>query len=132
MDEAARKRVAFLVQPAAWKYHQGLDPAEQADLDEALAQLGDLRLVAAYVLDVAAAAARTEAAQGNGEQVKRFRVEGQYEEEYFAPTSSLKVDADAWTTLADSLREEVEAEKRQATQQRPRGGTVVLPVESGF
>lgn len=126
MESAALRRVQFLVTPAPWAYYEDREDLE-VDLDEALHQLGDLRLVAAYVLDLAAGAARKDAAQASAGQVKRMK-DGDGEMEYFPATHASEVDAVGWAALAEGLRSEVRAEGRQ----RQRGGSVTLDVGSSF
>ena len=118
------RRVQFLVQPAAWAFHETLPDGQAADLDVALAETGDLRLVAAYVLDVAAQAAGRVGAAASAGQVKRFRVE----EEYFAGTSVEAGDAQAWAAQAAQLRADVKGE----LDLRDQPGTVSGPVEVSF
>lgn len=122
------RRVQFLVQPAAWAFHETLPDEQAADLEVALAETGDLRLVAAYVLDVVAQAAGRAGAAASAGQVKRFRVEGEYEEEYFAGTSVEAGDAQAWATRAAQLRADVKGE----LDLRDQPGTVSGPVEVSF
>ncbi|WP_034383002.1 hypothetical protein [Deinococcus sp. YIM 77859] len=123
MDFAAQ--VAVLVTPGAWAYHEALPEEQQVDLEAAAAVLGsDPRLVAAYLLDVVAAHARSQAASAPA-ALKRMRVEGEIEIERFAPGSSLAADADAWAALAGGLRAGVAAEKRRAARAMSRS----VPVE---
>lgn len=128
MDAADLKRVQFLVRPAAWAYHQGLPEGQRADLDLALAEFGDVRLVAGYVLDVACEAARKAAAQASVGQLKRLK-DGSSELEYFQGSSDLAADAEGWCALAQALRDEV-AREAQAAFDRP--SSVALDIRTGF
>lgn len=98
---------------AALAYHdRDVPEGERVDLAASFAVHGDLRLVAADVLEAACLHLQGVDAAGATERVKRFRVEGQYEEEYFAGASTEGVSAAAWCARAERLRAEVKAEKR--------------------
>ncbi|KQR40752.1 hypothetical protein [Deinococcus sp. Leaf326] len=137
MDATHVARVAFLARDSAWAAWLALEPEEEKrslKLDMALAEYGDLRLVAAYVLETVCEQARTGAAAAaeGVEQVKRFRAEGDYEEEYFAPSTPADVvQAGLWCDRAAELRVTVSQEQQQ--EQRGGGGrTVSLGVGSRF
>ena len=103
--------------PDAWAYHHALETG-QVDTVRAYRVRKDIRLVAADVLSAAGAVASAAASQG--EQVKRFKVEGQYEEEYFAPANDLAQKAQRWYEGAERYRVEVaEAAARQAASANP-------------
>lgn len=121
MDAATLTRVKFYAGTDGWEAWQALgQPA--SSLDVALAEYGDARLVAAWVLDQVCADARKQAVQAEvaaGPQVKAFKVVGQYEEEYFAPvTSTTATQADAWCRKAAELRAEVERATRTTRRSR--------------
>lgn len=133
MKAAHIARVAFLVREPAWAAWL-LEPAQEKrdlQLDLALAEYGDLRLVAAHVLETVCEQARKDAAAAaeGAEKVKRFRAEGEYEEEYFAPGDSADVvQAGLWCSRAAELRAAVAQEQRQ----RGGAGSVRLGVGSTF
>ncbi len=110
MDAAALNRVKFLAGDDAYAYWQAKG-GTSSRLDTALAEYGDLRLVAAYVLETACQAARLKAAEAAslaGPQVKRLKIDGELEREFFAPgTPALVEQADAWCRQAAALRAEV-------------------------
>lgn len=137
MDATHVARVKFLARESAWAAWLALEPEEEPralKLDMALAEYGDLRLVAAYVLETVCEKARTDAAAAaeGVEQVKRYRAEGDYEEEYFAPGDSADVvQAGLWCSRAAELRAAVSQEQQQ--QRRGGGGrSVSLGVGSTF
>lgn len=137
MKAAHLARVKFLARESAWAAWLALEPEEEARdlrLDMALAEYGDLRLVAAYVLESVCERAQTDAAEDaeGVEQVKRFRAEGDYEEEYFAPSTPADVvQAGLWCDRAAELRADVSQEQQQ--ERRGGGGrTVSLGVGSRF
>lgn len=139
MDATHLARVKFLVGDDAWAAWLRLEPdtAQQGvKLDMAAAEYGDLRLVAAYVLDRVAAKATQDAAEAaaeGGEQVKRYRAEGDYEEEYFAPAPSVDtVAAGLWGARATGLRDTVRQEQQQEQRRWQGGRTVSLGVGSKF
>lgn len=101
LSDADHKRLQVLVTPAAWAAHQALDASVRVDLDGALEVYGDVRLVAADVLEAACLAARRTAATTPGK--KRIKV-GQIEVEKAAAGTTSAVDADAWCAIAARLR----------------------------
>lgn len=110
MDAQALNRVKFLTGDdayASWESKGGTPER----LDVALAEYGDLRLVAAYVLETACQAARLKAAEDASlarPQVKRLKIDGELEREYFAPGTPAGVQqGDAWCRQAAALRAEV-------------------------
>lgn len=117
MDAQGLKRVKFLAGDAAYVVWQD-NGGTASRLDEALAEYGDLRLVAAYVLEQACASARlqaTQAAVQAGPQVKRLKIDGEIEQEFFAPVTPATVQqADAWCQQAAALRAEVARATRTA------------------
>lgn len=119
LDEVA---LQVLVGPAAWTYHQALPAAQRVDPVATFAVLGRVPLVAADVLDAAAAAARTAAQAAAG--LKAVKVEGI--EIQFTPPST--ADADTWTARAARLRMQDATQRRAAN----RTGSVTLPVEVGL
>lgn len=107
---------------AALKYHDQVVPeAERVDLAASFAVHGDLRLVAADVLEAACLHAKGVAGAATAERVKRFRVEGEYEEEYFAGGSVEGANAESWCARASSLKDQV-------TAGRQPGGLIRSPV----
>ncbi|MCD0160236.1 hypothetical protein IHN63_02840 [Deinococcus sp. 6YEL10] len=104
LPQEVQDELEVMVGPDAWAYHQGL-PAGQVNVPRALRVRGSVRLVAADVLTAAAAAAQDQAALTAAGTVKRFRVDGEYEEEYFPGTSPLSAAAARWLTRAAELRE---------------------------
>ncbi len=103
LDTDQLKRLRVLVTPAAWTAHEALSAGERVDPEEAMAVYGDLRLVAAGILRAVALSAQQASAQASEAKVKRFRVEGEYEEEYFGSTDAQSAQAAAWLQLAQQL-----------------------------
>ena len=134
MDAQQLARLRFLVRPDAWAAWEALVPeaARAETLALALAEYGDLRLVAAYVLDSVADKAIEDAgaaAEAAGQVVKRFKAGAEYEEEYFAPgASGLTVTAQGWAARAAQLREAVAVDLREQRQ----GGSMILDLETTF
>ncbi len=133
MDAASLNRVRFLVRADAWAAWEALLPSPPADaLDMALAEYGDLRLVAAYVLETVCGDARTRDAQAEettGERTKSYEAVGEWKEEFFAPGESAdSVQAGLWCSRAAQLRGDVEAERRAARSAQ----SVSLSIRTGF
>lgn len=127
MDATSRADVAFYAQPAAWTYHEEtLDDELKVNLDLAFARLGDLRLVAAYLLDVVCGDARRRAAE-LAAQIKRVKVGSIELEKTTSAVNGLTAQADAWCAQATSLRAQVSGEAR-----RRRSGSGSVPMEVGF
>ncbi|MCD0175202.1 hypothetical protein IHN32_04470 [Deinococcus sp. 14RED07] len=104
LPQEVQDELEVMVGPDAWAYHQGL-PAGQVDVVRAYRVRRSVRLVAADVLTATAAAAQ-DTPDGDGTpKVKRFKVDGEYEEEYFPGTSPLSAAAARWFTRAAELRE---------------------------
>ncbi|WP_303100728.1 hypothetical protein [Deinococcus sp.] len=126
-------RVRFLVRADAWAEWEKLGQPPDT-LDMALTEYGDLRLVAAYVLETVCADLRRQnaaAAEALGGQTKSYEAVGEWKEEFFAPgESSLSVTADLFCSRADALRQQVEAERQKSQGGRQR--TVALNVQTGF
>ena len=96
-----------LVGAAAWTAHQRLSPEQQVKVDTAWRVYGDVRLVAADVLEAACQDAKRTAASGP-RTVKRMK-DGAEELEFFAGTSASAEDASAWCQRAADLREAAES-----------------------
>lgn len=130
MDADVLKRVKFLAGDDAYALWESKGGTPER-LDVALAEYGDLRLVAAYVLDTACQAARLKAAEDAslaGPQVKRLKIDGELEREFFAPGTPAGVQqGDAWCGAAERLRTEVRFERADAGR-----GSVALRVESSL
>lgn len=124
MDADTQARLERLVGPVAWAYYADL---EELDVGGLLTDYGgDVRLVAADVLEYAAESRATRAATG-AQALKAFKVPGEYEEEYFAPPVTADgLNVQAWREKAVALRNEV----RRAA--RSRMGSVSVPVEVGW
>lgn len=97
------KRLRVLVTPAAWAAHEALDPAEKVDAELAFEVYGDVRLVAADILETVCLKARGAALTAPGK--KRLKV-GKIEIEKAATGSASSADADAWCALAARLRDQ--------------------------
>ncbi|WP_027459268.1 hypothetical protein [Deinococcus murrayi] len=107
---------------AAWAYHKDTLPEEgQVDLAASFLVHGDLRLVAADVLDAAALHASKQAAEGGG-GVKRVKIEGEVEVERFAKPHTSSVDASAWSDRAVQLRQQVSRAGRSGPVPSPLAG----------
>ena len=118
-----------LVMPEAWAYQQALPQAQQVDLDRSLRVRGDIRLVAADVLDTAAAAVRAEAVSAGAEAVTAFEV-GPIKLKFTTPvdlSAALNARAANWAALAAGLRSGVASEQRRRST-----GSVSVSVEAGF
>jgi hypothetical protein len=102
LTETELKQLQVLVTPAGWVAHQALPDANRIDAELAYGVYGDLRLVAADMLEAACLAARQVAAVAPGK--RRIKV-GEIELERSAGGSTDAVKADAWCTLAGRLRE---------------------------
>lgn len=96
-----------LVGAAAWTAHQALPPEQQVKVDVAWRVYGDVRLVAADVLETVCQEARRTAA-GGPQTVKRMK-DGTEEMEFFAGTSASAEDASAWCQRAADLRKAAES-----------------------
>lgn len=93
-----------LVTPAAWTFYDALPADQKINLDVRLRMVGgDLNRLAAAVLRVACQAANAAAASSSTGNVKRFKVEGEYEEEYFAATTVDSSNAATWCAEATRL-----------------------------
>lgn len=93
-----------LVTPAGQKAFDALPDDLKPNLEVRYRMVGgDLRLVAAAMLRVLCQQQQVKAAEVSTGNLKRFKVDGEYEEEYFAPTSAERVTADNWCTLASAL-----------------------------
>ncbi|GHG34434.1 hypothetical protein GCM10017784_30290 [Deinococcus indicus] len=97
------KRLRVLVTPAAWAAHEVLDAAGKVDLELAFEVYGDVRLVAADVLEAVCLKARGAALTAPGK--KRLKV-GKIEIEKAATGSASSANADAWCALAARLRDQ--------------------------
>lgn len=97
------KRLRVLVTPAAWAAHEVLDAAGKVDLELAFEVYGDVRLVAADVLEAVCLKARGAALTAPGK--KRLKV-GKIEIEKAATGSASTANADAWCALAARLRDQ--------------------------
>lgn len=123
-DEQLAQLKVLMIYPAAFTYHEAVVPQEeQIDLAVAFLVHGDLRLVAADVLQVACQHASAQQAD-LGPSVKRFRIEGDYEEEYFPGLSGGAVQAEAWCARAEALRSEVTLAGRSGLLRSPVAGMV--------
>lgn len=130
LTAAQLDRVKFLAQNDAWTAWESLlpDGERTANLDQALAVHGDLRLVAAYVLDRVAAQARERAAQAVEDgaavsAVKVGRIEAKLNGE--AAGEADRNRAAAWSERARALRVGV----RNEVQARAQGGSMSLDVD---
>lgn len=103
LSDADLKRLRVLVTPAAWAAHEALDAAEKVDLELAFEVYGDVRLVAADILETVCLKARGAALTAPGK--KRLKV-GKIEIEKAATGSASSADADAWCALAARLRDQ--------------------------
>lgn len=94
---------------AALNYHDSQVPqADRVDLPLSFLVHGDLKLVAADVLEAACFQASKGAATGSG-GIKRVKIEGEVEVEKFAATSVDSVTATSWCDRAARLRKEATA-----------------------
>ncbi|MBZ9713755.1 hypothetical protein [Deinococcus multiflagellatus] len=103
LPEEVQDELEVLVGPDAWTYHEALTTG-RVDVARAYRVRRDVQLVAADVLTAAAAAAQGVAAGQAEGKVKRFRIEGKYEEEYFPSTSVDGAAAARWLALAETYR----------------------------
>ena len=103
LSDADLKRLRVLVTPAAWAAHEALDAAEKVDLELAFEVYGDVRLVAADILETVCLKARGAALTAPGK--KRLKV-GKIEIEKAATGSASTANADAWCALAARLRDQ--------------------------
>lgn len=103
LSDADLKRLRVLVTPAAWAAHEALDAAEKVDAGLAFEVYGDVRLVAADILETVCLKARGAALTAPGK--KRLKV-GKIEIEKAATGSASSADADAWCALAARLRDQ--------------------------
>lgn len=93
-----------LITPAGQLAYDALPENLQLNLDVRLRMVGgDLNLLAAAMLRVLCQQATLTAAGATSGNVKRFKVDGEYEEEYFAPTSVESATASNWCALAAAL-----------------------------
>lgn len=95
------KRLKTYVTPAAWAAHQALPAAEQVSLEDALEVHGDLKLVAADVLETVCLKAREKAVVAPGK--KKIKVDVIEVEKAAVGTVSTP-QADTWCALAARLR----------------------------
>lgn len=105
LTESEQRQLQVLVTPAGWVAHQALPEANRIDAELAYGVYGDLRLVAADMLEAACLAARQVATQVGG-GIKRVKLEGELEVERFPQASADAVQADAWCALSARLRSE--------------------------
>ena len=103
LSDADLKRLKVLVSPAAWAAHQALPEAERVSLEDALEVHGDLRLVAADVLETVCLKAQQVAVVAPGK--KRVKV-GKIEIEKAAVGTASAAQAPAWCALAARLRQQ--------------------------
>lgn len=106
LPQEVQDELEVMVGPDAWAYHAALQ-AGQVNVARAYRVRRSVRLVAADILSAATAAAQDEAALSATGRVKRFKVDGEYEEEYFASAPALAGAAARWLALADTLRQQV-------------------------
>lgn len=123
MNAADLARVRFLVRADAWAAWETLNPPADA-LDLAYAEYGDLRLVAAYVLETVCSDARTKAADLTA-QTKRIKVGPIELEKAVGNSTKLAAQADDWCARAAALRAETASATRQTSVRR--ASLVVLP-----
>lgn len=97
------KRLRVLVTPAALAAHETLDPAEQVDAELAFEVHGDVRLVAADILETVCLKARGVAVTAPGK--KRIKV-GEIEIEKAGTGTVSAANADAWCAAAARLRDQ--------------------------
>lgn len=122
LTDAQLRTLQVFVTAAAWAYHEErLSDTERVDPAPALAVLGDLRLVAADILDAAALHASKQATGGSG-GLKRVKIEGEIEVEQFAPVHTASVDASTWAALAERLRAQVSRAGRSGPVPSPLAG----------
>ena len=92
---------------AALNYHDAQVPEDdRVDLYAAWIVHQDLRLVAADVLEAACLRASQQAAGTSAGEVKRVKVEGEVETEFFASTPVDSVTASSWCARAERLRKQ--------------------------
>lgn len=103
LSEAELKQLQVLVTPAAWVAHQALPDASRIDPELAFSVYGDLRLVAADMLEAACLAARQVAITAPGK--KRIKV-GEIEIEKAGTGTVSAANADAWCAAAARLRDQ--------------------------
>ncbi|MEI3783778.1 hypothetical protein U9R89_21915 [Pectobacterium brasiliense] len=101
LTETELKQLQVLVTPAGWLAHQALPELNRIDAELTYGVYGDLRLVAADMLDAACLAARQVAAVAPGK--RRIKV-GKIEVESAAVGSVDATRAEAWCALAARLR----------------------------
>ncbi|GAA5514775.1 hypothetical protein Dcar01_03536 [Deinococcus carri] len=103
LTDAELKRLRVLVTPPAWAAHNALPEAEKVNVEDAFEVYGDLRLVAADVLEAACLKASSTAATAPGK--RRIKV-GPIELERSAAGTVDGIQATTWCALATRLREE--------------------------
>lgn len=109
LTDAQLAQLRVLATAAALTYHNSTVPeGERVNVAESYAVHGDLRLVAADVLEAACLHA-SKAASGSSGGVKRIKIDGELEVEKFAATSADSVTAETWCARAARLRAEVKA-----------------------
>ncbi|CAM4238066.1 hypothetical protein [Deinococcus marmoris] len=126
-DELARVR--FHVRPDAWTAWLLLvpEPADQtAQLDQALDVEGDLRGVAAYLLETVCAQAHFQAATAPA-AATQIKV-GKIELKRAQGSSAAAVQGDDWCSRAATLRGQLAEGARLARRQ----GSMSIPVEVSF
>ena len=97
------KRLRVLVTPAAWAAHEVLSAVDRVDAEMAFEVHGDVRLVAADILETVCLKARGAALTAPGK--KRLKV-GKIEIEKAATGNASSANADAWCALAARLRDQ--------------------------
>lgn len=101
LDAAQLKTLRTYVTPAAWAAHQALPADEQVSVDDAFDVHGDLRLVAADVLETVSLKAAEKAVVAPGK--KKIKVDV-IEVEKAAVGTVSGPQAEAWYKLAERLR----------------------------
>lgn len=104
LTDAQLRQLKVLVGPDAWAYHQTL--TEQVDPAAALEVHGNLKLVAADILELACTKASGSSVDEQAGQLKRMKIDGEVEEEYFQASTSAAVNANAWCAKAARYRKE--------------------------
>ncbi|GAA5503013.1 hypothetical protein Dxin01_02762 [Deinococcus xinjiangensis] len=108
LTDSQLAQLKVLATAAALTYHDTTVPeGERVDVAASYAVHGDLRLVAADVLEVACLHAKREVAD-HPAPVKRMK-DGGEEIEFFASASKVEVSAGGWCDRASRLRKEAES-----------------------
>ena len=119
LTDAQLAQLRVLATAAALTYHDTTVPeGERVDVAESYAVHGDLRLVAADVLEAACLHAQAQAADGPA-QIKRLK-DGGEELEFFATVSADQVQSGAWCERSARLRKE--AGRRSGLVRAPLAG----------